>query len=193
MPPEPARTIQSLPPELVEAACRRDPAAWEEVVELLSHILLKKLRLPEGLLGRLDEEDIFQVAILRAWERIDRFEYRGEGSFVAWVHSIIQNTLRDDIRHHACRMRDTAREERTQLKRLIPERPAPDQQAAQREESNRLAAAISALPALQRRLVQLRLRDGHSWREIVERMGRSPRTLRASLDEALHQLACAVA
>ena len=186
-------TPHSLPQELIEAACRRDPEAWEQIVDQLSLILLRKLKLPDELTRRLDDEDILQVALLRAWERIEKFEYRGEGSFVAWVHSIIQNTLRDDIRHHACRMRDTAREERTQLKRLIPERPAPDQQAAQREESNRLAAAISALPALQRRLVQLRLRDGHSWREIVERMGRSPRTLRASLDEALLQLACAVA
>ena len=186
-------TPHSLPQELIEAACRRDPEAWEQIVDQLSLILLRKLKLPDELNRRLDDEDILQVALLRAWERIEKFEYRGEGSFVAWVQQILLNVLRDDIRYHARGMRDASREERRPLARIVPEQPAPDQQAALREESRRLVAAIEALPVLQQRLVRLRLRDGRSWREIVERTGRSRRSLRLALDEALRRLACAVA
>jgi len=183
----------ALPQELIEAACKRDPEAWEEMVDRLTLILTRKLQLPNELARRLDDEDILQVAFLRAWERIESFEYRGEGSFVAWIQQILLNVLRDDIRHHARGIRDAAREERRQLTRIAPECPDPDQQAAIDEESLRLIAAIEALPILEQRLIRLRLRDGRTWREIAARTGRSRRTLRRALDDAMRHLANAVA
>jgi RNA polymerase sigma-70 factor (ECF subfamily) len=186
-------TLHALPQELIEAACQRDPEAWEEMVEQLSLILVRRLRLPIELARRLDDEDILQVAFLRAWERIESFEYRGEGSFIAWIQQILLNVLRDDIRHHGRGIRDTACEERRQLAQITPERPNPDQQAALQEESLRLVAAIEALPVLEQRLIRLRLRDGRSWREIAARTGHSQRTLRRALDDAMRNLAIAVA
>ena len=78
MEPGRTRTLHVLPQELIEAACQRDPEAWEEMVEELSSTLVRRLHLPEELACRLDGEDILQVAFLRAWERIDSFEYRGD-------------------------------------------------------------------------------------------------------------------
>ena len=184
---------QALPAPLIEAACGRDPEAWDEVVERLSRILVKRLQLPPELARRFDDEDVLQVAFLRAWERIESFEYRGEGSFIAWIQQILFNVLRDDIRHHARGIRDTSREEPRQLHRMAPEQPEPDQKVELEEESMRLVAAMEALPTLEQRLIRLRLRDGRSWREIATRTGRSRRTLRRSLDEAMRRLANAVA
>ena len=184
---------QALPAPLIEAACGRDPEAWDEVVERLSKILVKRLQLPPELARRFDDEDVLQVAFLRAWERIESFEYRGEGSFIAWIQQILFNVLRDDIRHHARGIRDTSREEPRQLHRMAPEQPEPDQKVELEEESMRLVAAMEALPTLEQRLIRLRLRDGRSWREIATRTGRSRRTLRRSLDEAMRRLANAVA
>lgn len=193
MDPRQPPTLCALPPELIEAACRRDPEAWEEMVDRLSLILMRRLQLPTELVRRFDGEDVLQVAFLRAWERIESFEYRGEGSFVAWIQQILLNVLRDDIRHHARGIRDAAREERRQLTKMSPEQPDPDQQAALEEESLLLVAAIEALPVLEQRLIRLRLRDGRSWREIAARTGHSQRTLRRALDDAMRHLAIAVA
>lgn len=184
---------QALPERLIAAACARDPDAWEEMVERISMTLVKRLQLPPELAHRFDHEDVLQVAFLRAWERIDSFEYRGEGSFIAWIQRIVLNVLRDDIRHHARGIRDTSREETNQLHRIAPEQPEPDQKAALEEESLLLVAAIEELPILEQRLIRLRLRDGRSWREIADRTGHSRRTLRRSLDEAMRHLANAVA
>ena len=193
MDPPRSTAHQALPMHLIEAACARDPKAWEEMVERLGKNLAKRLQLPPELSRRFDDEDVLQVAFLRAWERIDSFEYRGEGSFIAWIQQILLNVMRDDIRHHARGIRDASSEEPRQLHRMSPEQPAPDQRAALQEESSRLVAAIEALPILEQRLIRLRLWDGRSWREIAARTGRSRRTLRRSMDEVMRQLANAVA
>ncbi|MCH2105564.1 MAG: sigma-70 family RNA polymerase sigma factor [Planctomycetes bacterium] len=184
---------RALPEQLVAAACERDPDAWQELVERVSLRLAARLRLPSELARRFDDEDVLQATLLRAWERIESFEYRGEGSFIAWMQQILLNVLRDDIRHHGRAIRDASREEPRQLHRLAPEQPEPSQRAAQEEESLLLDAAIGELPVLEQRLVRLRLRDGHSWREIADRTGRSRRALRRTLDEAMRRLADAVA
>jgi len=184
---------RALPRQLITAACERDPDAWQELVERVSLRLAARLRLPPELARRLDDEDVLQAALLRAWERIDNFEYRGEGSFFAWMQQILLNVLRDDIRHHGRAVRDASREEPRQLHRLAPEQPEPGQRAAQEEESLLLGAAIEELPVLEQRLVRLRLREGHSWREIADRTGRSRRSLRRALDGAMRRLADAVA
>ena len=184
---------RALPEQLVAAACERDPDAWQELVERVSLRLAARLRLPPELARRLDDEDVLQATLLRAWERIDSFEYRGEGSFIAWIQQILLNVLRDDIRHHGRAIRDASREEPRQLHRLAPEQPEPSQRAVQEEESLLLDAAIGELPVLEQRLVRLRLREGHSWREIADRTGRSRRALRRALDEAMRRLADAVA
>jgi len=187
------RNHQALPAPLIEAACERDPHAWEEMVERLSRTLVNRLKLPPELARRFDDEDVLQVTFLRAWERIESFEYRGEGSFIAWIQQILLNVLRDDIRHHARGIRDTSCEEPRQLHRMAPEQPDPGQKVALEEENLRLVEAIEALPILEQRLIRLRLRDGRSWREIAARTGRSQRTLRRSLEEAMRRVANAVA
>ena len=186
-------SLLALPEDLITAARQRDPDAWAELVAQLSLRMTAALQLPEPLARRLDREDVLQVAFLHAWERIDSFEYRGEGSFVAWMRQIISNVLRDDIRHHACGIRDASREERRKLSSLPKEHLDPDQQAAQREERAQLSSAIENLPALERRLINMRLNDGHSWREIAARTGRSPRALRRRLNGAIKRLSGSVA
>lgn len=187
------KSPRALPERLISAACERDPDAWHELVERVSQDLVARLRLPPELARRLDDEDVLQAALLRAWERIDHFEYRGAGSFIAWLQQILLNVLRDDIRHHARAVRDTSREEAKQLHQLSPEQPEPDQRAAQAEQSSLLEAAMARLSVLDRRLVRLRLSEGHSWREIADRTGRSRRSLRRALDDVVRRLAAAVA
>ena len=191
--PLPPISLCALPEGLIKAACQRDPEAWSEVVAQLSLRMTNKVQLPGSLARRLDHEDVLQVAFLHAWERIDSFEYRGEGSFVAWMRQIISNVLRDDIRHHACGIRDTSREECRQLSRLTRERLDPDQLAALEEEREQLVLDIEGLPPLERRLIKMRLQDGESWRKIAVRTGRSPRTLRRVYDRAIKRLSGSVA
>ena len=192
IPPSPS-SPGALPKDLIMAACRRDPEAWRELIAQLNRRMVSAPKLPGPLQRRLDHEDVLQVAFLHAWERIESFEYRGEGSFIAWMRQIISNVLRDDIRHHACGIRDASREERRKLSAISRELPDPEQQAALEEEQTQLSSAIEELSPLERRLIDMRLNDGQSWREIAARTGRSPRALRRTLDGAIKRLTDSVA
>jgi RNA polymerase sigma-70 factor (ECF subfamily) len=46
----------------------------------------------------LDVDDVIQVTFLEVFLRIGRFEYRGDGSFEAWLRRIADNNLIDAIR-----------------------------------------------------------------------------------------------
>jgi RNA polymerase sigma-70 factor (ECF subfamily) len=193
MTPVPPSSLRALPEDLIMAACQRDPEAWRELIAQLNLKMTSAFQLPGPLLRRLDREDVLQVAFLQAWERIDSFEYRGEGSFIAWMRQIISNVLRDDIRHHACGIRDASREERRKLSAISRDRSDPEQQVALEEEQAQLSSAIEELPPLERRLINMRLYDGQSWREIAARTGQSPRTLRRTLDGVIRRLNGSVA
>ena len=46
----------------------------------------------------LDVDDVIQVTLLEIFLRIGKFEYRGQGSFAAWLQRIASNNLKDAIR-----------------------------------------------------------------------------------------------
>jgi RNA polymerase sigma-70 factor (ECF subfamily) len=40
---------------------------------------------------------VLQAAFTRAWKEIERFEYRGEGSFRRWLARVVVNTCSDEL------------------------------------------------------------------------------------------------
>jgi RNA polymerase sigma factor (sigma-70 family) len=58
-------------------------------------------RVPPALKRKIAPEDVVQDASITAYARLDRFEYRGEGSFRAWLWQITQHKLQEAVRRFA--------------------------------------------------------------------------------------------
>ena len=79
-----------------------DQQAWKRLFERY-HKMLKahvEARIRGFARRRLDSEDILQAAFTRAWESIEGFEYRGEGSFRRWLARVVVNTTCDELAAH---------------------------------------------------------------------------------------------
>ena len=88
---------------LIEAARGGDDRARDHI----SRRYLPRLeawitgRLPSSAMGMLDTHDLVQEVLSRAFERLDRFEHRGDGAFLAYVRTAARNRLNDEYRRRS--------------------------------------------------------------------------------------------
>jgi RNA polymerase sigma-70 factor (ECF subfamily) len=86
---------------LVGRARGGSQAAWDAIYARYRKMLLAHVqaRLPGFARRRLDAEDVLQTALLRAWQGLDTYEYRGEGTFRHWLARIVSNTCVDLVKN----------------------------------------------------------------------------------------------
>jgi len=86
--------------ELVERAKRGDRAALEEIFERFLPGLMRWAsgRLPHWARGMNETGDIVQEAVRGALRRIESFESRHEGAFLAYLRRAVKNAVTDEIR-----------------------------------------------------------------------------------------------
>jgi RNA polymerase sigma-70 factor (ECF subfamily) len=84
---------------LVGRARGGSQTAWQELHRRYHTMLVAQLqaRIPGFARRRFDAEDVLQAALIRAWQSIDSFEYRGEGSFRRWLATLVVNTFRSEL------------------------------------------------------------------------------------------------
>lgn len=144
-------------------------------------------RLPPSARGGMDTGDLVQVALLRALDRVELFEGGRGGAFLAYLHQILLNLIRDEVRRAQRR----------------PQEPLPDDLAVTREQflertvgPGAVAAYERALERLtedQRQAVILRIEFDFSYPEIATALGRrSANGVRMQVTRALVQLAKAM-
>lgn len=51
--------------------------------------LLARLQIAPRLRGKLDPSDVAQQTLLKAYEALDRFDWRGEAQLAAWLRQIL--------------------------------------------------------------------------------------------------------
>ena len=125
-------------------------------------------RLPRRARDLSDTDDLVQVTLLRALDRLKEFEPRREGAFLAYLRRILLNLVRDEARRGR---RTPGREE---LDAGIPDDvPSPLERLVGHEKLEAYEAALEELPAVQREAVILRLEMGFSHREVAEAIGSS--------------------
>lgn len=169
---------------LVERAQAGDRAAFDRLVEshrddirrALSSSVDRPLREVLGL------DELSQLTIVGAYTAIGRFQWRGEGSFGAWLRQIARNVVLEALR----------RARRHASLEIVREPshggPTPSRAARREERFDRLRTAFEGLAPDHRRVVRLSRLEGLTLVEVSERMGRSPDAVRKLLGRALAEL-----
>ena len=123
-----------------------------------------------------DADDVCQDAFVAAIERIDGC--REPHRFGAWLMQIVRNSARDHLRSRA----------RTVLSidgmEIESARASPAAEAESGDATARLLGAIRELPEDRREVLLLHDLEGWTHREIAERMGLPPGTVRSHLHHA---------
>ena len=140
--------------------------------------------MPRGVRGRLDTDDLVQNAVMRAFERLDAFERRGHGSFLANLRTIVLNQIRDEAR------RLSTRSPHQELgEDLRGGGPSPLDAAIGSDFVRAYETTLPRLSAPQRQAVVLRLEMGYGYDEIAEALGNaSPNAARMMVVRALVRL-----
>jgi RNA polymerase sigma-70 factor (ECF subfamily) len=126
-------------------------------------------RLPQRARDIADTDDLVQVALLRAFHRVDGFEARREGSFLAYLRTILLNAVRDELRRSARRPDVTDLDDDL----IRDSGPSVLDQVIGRDRVRQYESALERLTEEQREAVILRVEFGMSFREIAEAMGKT--------------------
>jgi RNA polymerase sigma-70 factor, ECF subfamily len=172
---------------LLERARSGDSAAKEALARRSIEALRRFAsgRVPHRVRGRLDTDDLVQNAVLRGFERLESFERRGHGSFLANLRTIVLNQIRDEARRLATRLPHEPVGEELPHPGLDP-----IEQVVGHDVVRDYEAALENLKPTAREAVILRLEMGYSYEEIAESAGMaSANAARMAVSRALVRLA----
>lgn len=169
------------------ARCHPQLRAWAEA------------RMDAALKAKTDPDDILQEVYLDVARQIDRFEDRGPGSFVSWVHAILSQKLVDARRAAHYKVRDIDREVPAAvgsgsssywnlLDNLYAESGTPSRVIRREEALNALLTCTTGLSEAHRQVIQLRFLDGLSVDQVATRLGKSKAAVVALTKRALQAL-----
>ena len=159
----------------------KEPAPIDTTAELLGrarsgdsdaeHLLLTRFlpllqrwargRLPGTARGLAETDDLVQVSLLRAVRRLDSFEPRREGAFLAYLRKIVLNAIREECRRSASR---EIVEDRFATF-MVPDAPAA---LAGNAALASYEAALETISERQREAVILRLEFDYSYAQIAD-------------------------
>ncbi len=133
-----------------------------------------------------DAEDIIADVFLRAIRELERFKWRHEGSFAAWLFRIAHNLTMDYYRQHE--RAALLLESSDSLAELPSHAPLPDQILAQQETFQQIRALIHALSPRRQQVITLKFFGGLRNREIAHILDLDERTVAAHLSRGLQDL-----
>ena len=169
--------------ELLEQS-RRDPQAFRA----LYHCYFPKVYTYISYRVRYveDVEDLTAQVFLKIVEGLNKFTYRGDGTFGAWLFRIAHNIVCDFYRREArantsCKPIDDRLEVRDDLS-------LPDYQMIQRESFMRLHRLVDELPLRQQEIITLRFFGGLRNRSIAQILGLDERSVASHLCRGLREL-----
>jgi RNA polymerase sigma-70 factor, ECF subfamily len=110
-------------------------------------------------------EDVAQEAFLSVWRAGGRYD-RARGSVRSWVLGVVHNRAVDALRHGAVSESRDVSDDGIAERMAAEERT--DAQAASRQETQEVRAALGGLPADQRRVIELAYFGGLTHTQIAE-------------------------
>jgi RNA polymerase sigma-70 factor (ECF subfamily) len=168
--------------ELLENA-RRDLSAFKELYE---HYFPKIYAYINYRVGRVqDVEDMVASAFLKATERLGHFEWRGDGSFAAWLfriaHDLVVDFYRSDGKAPESRSID-------ELPDMRSDPLLPDDAVMRKEKFAYLRQLIGTLSPRRQEIITLKFFGGLRNKEIAHILGLDERTVASHLCRGLEDL-----
>jgi RNA polymerase sigma-70 factor (ECF subfamily) len=168
--------------------------AWRDYLLLVANQELDSVLCPKG-----GASDLVQQTFLEAQRDLQRFDGSTIGEWVAWLRTILDHNVANFRRGYLAT-------EKRNVKREVPlgtfddrdsyfglhfvgDTQTPSQCLSAGEQALRLKHALSRLPELQRRVIELRHRDGLSFAEIGRLTDRSAEAARKLWSRAIKRLA----
>lgn len=165
---------------LIERA-RREP---EAVRELYFHYFPRVYAYVAYRVGRVwDAEDLTAEIFLKMVEALGQFEYRGEGSFAAWIFRIAHNAVSQFYRQQR-----PEPESLDDLPDIQSDDLSPDETLLLKERFQRLRARIGLLSPRRQEIITLRFFGGLRNQEIAAVLNLDERTVAAHLCRAIEDL-----
>jgi RNA polymerase sigma-70 factor (ECF subfamily) len=131
--------------------------------------------------------DLTAEVFARAWLVRSRFRHESNESALPWLLGIARNVLRESLRKR--RVEGAARR-RLGMPRLLAQDAALDAVDERRSLSESEHRALASLPERDRELLQLRVVEERSYREIAGRLRCTPQAARHRVSRLLRQLQC---
>ncbi len=127
-----------------------------------------------------DAFDLMQEVFMGVHRNLGSF--RGDGAFPAWLFRIANFRCTDYLR------RRRVHEEFDDERGFINGAPGPEEQTFTTHANQQIAAALGALPAEQRQVVELKFFQHFTFEDIAGQLGISPNTAKTRLYSALRKL-----
>ena len=169
------------------------PAEFRQLFDLLVPVLEAYLR--RRRVGPEVIDDLIQDSILRIYENLDRYEFRGP--FLAYCYRVTCNVFYQWL-HQRRRLEGREvplagpEDESGTWGPLVPEpvssEPEPEERVITEQLAHDLRRIVHALPARRRACVELRYFQGFSYREIAGQLGISVGAVGANINFAKHQI-----
>ncbi len=164
---------------------RRDPNLLDHLIEQYQHRLLRYLVYLSG--NRELAEDLFQETWIRVLER--GHQYDGRHEFSTWLYAVARNLTIDYLRKKSPVSLDGLLDDEDHP---APEpadiRPPAWELVAQREQAERINAALVNIPAEYREAIVLRFQDGLALEEIATVTGSPLGTVKSRLYRGLNMM-----
>ena len=154
--------------QLVHRIRQGDSVARDTLVERYFGALHRwaRGRLPRYARHEMDTQDLVQETLIRALDRLETFESRETGSFLAYLRQILKNRVRDEIRKVGRRPRNEELHDN-----IEEEAPSPVEEAIGRESWERYEAALGRLPKQQQAGVNMRLELQFTHQQVADSLG----------------------
>lgn len=175
----------------VARACGGDSDAFRSLVERHTRYVFNVAYRLTG--SAPDAEDVVQVAFLKAYQQLSRFEARAD--FRTWLHRITVNCSIDLIRSR--RHREIGQDPEDIEAEQTPDGadsapPGPDRLLLSTEIRDRVAAGLQQLSASERLAFTLRHVEGLSIKEVAHAMGLKTEAAKNSIFRAVRKMRAAL-
>ena len=186
--------------DLLKEARNGDASAAGVLLERCRNYLnlVARTQLEHALAVRADASDIVQETFLEAHRDLHRFKGSSEHELLAWLRTILNRNLIDQIRYHGAQRRDWRRDGSLEL--MVEQSSAaihaalglstntPGQKVIKKEQSLRFADALEQLKAEYREVIVLRNLLGMTHTQVAEKLGRTEGAVRMLWVRALEAL-----
>jgi RNA polymerase sigma-70 factor, ECF subfamily len=130
-----------------------------------------------------DAEDLTAETFLKILKGLRHFEYRGQGSFAAWVFRIALNQVNGFHRRSPPKPQSLE-----VIQPIASDHPVPEEWLAQQEQASRVREMLTMLSPRRQEIITLRFYGGLRNQEIAVVLGLNERSVAAHLSRALADL-----